>query len=390
MLRNTCGGINLRGMQGVPGATGATGATGTTGAQGATGATGPRGAQGIPGAQGEPGLQGPTGAQGAQGTQGEPGLQGPTGAQGMQGPAGEIGTIEGAFDSYEDLIAAVPTGHPGDAYYVNPDMYIWDEAHGRWVNIGRIAGPQGVTGPQGAQGIPGMQGLRGEQGVPGATGAQGIPGVPGPQGLPGVQGASGPKGATGSPGATGPAGGRGTGGFVIPFSSGDSSYYASVNSSGDISQVVSVGFGHGSSSQLAIHSMQYALNTSNAWYHFILPVDCTLRSIYFTVANSVIEIPSYSARPFVLLATAPLGGEIFTLQASTRADGREVFAQGVTYSARNKIIGGSRSDLDVPLSAGTEVAIVAGFMADGLQSMEIIVNGGLYFEIDNSRGVPAT
>jgi hypothetical protein len=41
-------------------------------------------------------------------------------------------------------LAAHPTGVVGDAWYVNPDLYIWNEDTGTWDNVGRIAGPQGV------------------------------------------------------------------------------------------------------------------------------------------------------------------------------------------------------------------------------------------------------
>jgi hypothetical protein len=58
----------------------------------------------------------------------------------------------------EALQTAVPVGKPGEFYYINPDLYIWDSVNNQWKNIGPIAGPQGVTGPQG---IPGPKGSGG-------------------------------------------------------------------------------------------------------------------------------------------------------------------------------------------------------------------------------------
>jgi hypothetical protein len=72
--------------------------------------------------------------------------------------AGTIGTIIGTYQSLEALQTAVPTGKPGEFYYINPDLYIWDSVSGQWKNVGPIAGPQGVTGPQG---IPGARGSGG-------------------------------------------------------------------------------------------------------------------------------------------------------------------------------------------------------------------------------------
>ncbi len=67
-------------------------------------------------------------------------------------------------------------------------------------------GPQGETGPAGADGLPGPQGDVGPQGP---AGADGLPGPQGPQGevgLTGPQGEVGPAGADGLQGEQGPAG----------------------------------------------------------------------------------------------------------------------------------------------------------------------------------------
>lgn len=88
------------------------------------GQTGPQGPAGPQGPQGAKGDKGDTGAQGPQGPQGVKGDKGDTGAQGIQGiqgPKGDTGSgfkILGDFDTYADMIAAHPTGNPGDAYQV--------------------------------------------------------------------------------------------------------------------------------------------------------------------------------------------------------------------------------------------------------------------------------
>ena len=187
-------------------------------AGGGTGLQGPEGPQGVQGEQGPPGIQGLQGIQGIpgiQGLQGEAGPQGVPGEQGIQGDAGTVGTIKGSFDTLDELIATYPTGNTGDFYYISPDLYVWDDVNGDWLDIGQFAGPQGIQGEQGVPGEPGElgpegpQGLQGEQGVPGQQGAQGEigpQGIQGQQGIQGLQGEPGPQGETGEPGPTGPQG----------------------------------------------------------------------------------------------------------------------------------------------------------------------------------------
>ena len=112
---------------------------------------GPKGAQGAqgPAGSGAQGIQGPQGVQGTQGTQG----------QSVQGPAGTAVTILGSYPDYASLIAAHPTGNPGDSYLVNGDLYVWTGSS--WTNVGNISGPQGVQGETGAQGTQGLQGTDG-------------------------------------------------------------------------------------------------------------------------------------------------------------------------------------------------------------------------------------
>jgi hypothetical protein len=111
-----------------------------------------------------------------------------------------VSTLLGSYESLEALQEAHPTGEAGDAWYVNPDLYIWDEDTQAWDNVGRIAGPQGI------QGVQGIAGEKGEQGEPGATGATGLQGVEGPQGIQGMQGLQGEQGDQGVQGIQGIAG----------------------------------------------------------------------------------------------------------------------------------------------------------------------------------------
>jgi len=157
---------------------GPTGSTGLMGSQGIQGDTGPMGATGDTGIQG---IQGDTGPQGVQGEQG---IQGQTGIQGPQGVAGTVGTILGSFDTLADLEAAVPTGSAGEFYYVNPNLYIWDDLSQSWEDIGPIAGPQGITGSQGIDGIQGPAGTTGADGSIGPMGPLGPTGVTGNTGAP--------------------------------------------------------------------------------------------------------------------------------------------------------------------------------------------------------------
>ena len=69
---------------------------------------------------------------------GIPGIIGPI------GPAGEGLQILDNYETYEDFIAAHPSGKPGEAYYVGPFLYIWSKNDGHWVNKGTFAG--GIAG----------------------------------------------------------------------------------------------------------------------------------------------------------------------------------------------------------------------------------------------------
>ena len=83
--------------------------------QGQVGPQGPIGPAGPKGDKGDVGPQGPKGDKGDVGPQGPQGIQGP---QGVKGDTGSGFHILGDYDSYEELVAAHPTGKAGDAWQV--------------------------------------------------------------------------------------------------------------------------------------------------------------------------------------------------------------------------------------------------------------------------------
>lgn len=126
------------------------------------------------------------------------GPQGPKGDKGEKGDTGTSLTISGTVDSE----ASLPKNpKDGVGYMVQGDLYIAKD--GKFINVGRIKGPKGDTGPQGEQGPRGPQGIKGEKGDLGPQGFKGDQGERGPQGLKGDRGDVGPIGQTGPQGAKG-------------------------------------------------------------------------------------------------------------------------------------------------------------------------------------------
>lgn len=70
------------------------------------------------------------------------------------------------------------------------------------ITLGYV-GPQGATGPTGAQGVAGISGATGATGIVGVSGATGATGPEGPSGATGIAGATGATGVVGITGATG-------------------------------------------------------------------------------------------------------------------------------------------------------------------------------------------
>lgn len=134
------------------------------------------------------------GDKGEKGDKGDTGERGPIGPQGAKGDTGAAYTIKGdAYATPEALAAAVTDPQEGDQYNVGAsapyNVYRW--TGNRWEDQGRLKGPQGVPGKDGAPGAQGERGETGPQGPPGADGATG------PQGEPGAAGPQGPKGDPG-------------------------------------------------------------------------------------------------------------------------------------------------------------------------------------------------
>jgi hypothetical protein len=98
-------------------------------------------------------------------------VAGPTGPTGAQGVAGVGVTIYGSYADYAALIAAHPTGEPGEGYFVDiGDLYVWSLESSDWENVGNLEGP---TGPTGVAGLTGATGATGATGPTGATGSEG-------------------------------------------------------------------------------------------------------------------------------------------------------------------------------------------------------------------------
>jgi hypothetical protein len=198
-----------RGETGLPGGEGPTGPAGPPGATGGTGPTGPEGPEGPTGPAGTDGATGPTGPAGPAGAPGATGPAGAAGATGPTGPAGADGRsfeILGNYDTWDDFLAAHPTGTAGEAYMVAGYVIIWDVSAGGWANIGQLQGPVGPAGPPGSTGPTGPAGAAGAPGATGPTGAAGPAGAAGATGPTGPEGPTGPAGAQGATGTTGPVG----------------------------------------------------------------------------------------------------------------------------------------------------------------------------------------
>lgn len=69
---------------------------------------------------------------------------------GTDGTDGTSVTIKGSYDTYQQLIAAHPTGSSGDSYMVGTDLYVWNGS--AWEDVGQIQGPAGTDGTNGTDG----------------------------------------------------------------------------------------------------------------------------------------------------------------------------------------------------------------------------------------------
>jgi len=53
----------------------------------------------------------------------------------VQGATGTSITILGSYPSYAALVAAHPTGEPGEGHLVQGDLYVWSDTSNDWINV---------------------------------------------------------------------------------------------------------------------------------------------------------------------------------------------------------------------------------------------------------------
>lgn len=79
---------------------------------------------------------------------------------------GSASTVLGLYPTIDALEAAHPTGSAGSAWLVGDAsdnvVYQWDVDKSAWVNVGKLAGPQGAQGEDGNPGPPGPKGDNGK------------------------------------------------------------------------------------------------------------------------------------------------------------------------------------------------------------------------------------
>jgi hypothetical protein len=118
---------------------------------------------------------------------------------------------------------------------------------------------------------------------------------------------------------------------------------------------------------------------------FIVPFDATLKKIY--VVFSVEEFTGFSPgaviRPFVCIGTASANSAdlVYTVLNETMVYTPTL--DGGTEYPRHTLRWGSLVDLDVPLPAGTLVAVIAGIMSGNTAESQMgnfAVSGGLFLE----------
>ncbi|MFJ3388750.1 BppU family phage baseplate upper protein, partial [Lysinibacillus sp. NPDC086135] len=73
-------------------------------------------------------------------------------SKGAKGDKGDTGAALSILGKLTDESQLPPTGHPGDAYTVNGELYVWSEVTGIWENVGNIKGEKGDTGITGEDG----------------------------------------------------------------------------------------------------------------------------------------------------------------------------------------------------------------------------------------------
>ena len=112
-----------------------------------------------------------------------------------------------------------------------------------------------------------------------------------------------------------------------------------------------------------------------------MPYKGTLQNIYVNFATSSVFTPPAESMffPFVAVATAPLGRNTFTMQQISMTSALTSYMGGTTYAAGYNSYGFS-TNLDMEISAGTQVAILGGWYCTGAvsaQTTDLYMNGGL-------------
>ena len=75
--------------------------------------------------------------------------------RGDKGDPGQL-VIKGSVASPADLPA---TGTPGEVWLASGNLYSWDDTTSKWIDGGRLQGPQGPQGPSGTPGRDGIDGV---------------------------------------------------------------------------------------------------------------------------------------------------------------------------------------------------------------------------------------
>jgi len=228
----------LSGTSGLSGATGGEGLKGDSGFSGYSGLSGFSGWSGFSG-QGTSGFSGRSGFSGAVGEQGLSGFSGLSGLSGLSGFSGTSGYsgsgtsgfsgwsgLSGAPGTSVSILGSIPsgTGFFTEAYFnsqgyrwppVLGDGYISADQGDLWIttgtlpnpivftNVGKIRGPDGLSGFSGRSGFSGFSGFSGRSGFSGSIGLSGFSGFSGIDGLQGLSGFSGRSGFSGFSGVSG-------------------------------------------------------------------------------------------------------------------------------------------------------------------------------------------
>lgn len=72
--------------------------------------------------------------------------------KGLKGDKGDTGAALSILGKLTNESQLPPTGHAGDAYTINGELYVWSEVTGEWENVGNIKGEKGDIGDSGKDG----------------------------------------------------------------------------------------------------------------------------------------------------------------------------------------------------------------------------------------------